>query len=156
MRLRKADREILAALDNSIAEGDLDHVLSSKQLKAWSSFHERVIRDELKGKKKAGSGLTVASAVKVLDGVLGRRLVLPAAYPRCGQSWFVQLQNRINASGLTEEHLKKAATEAAQAWRGRIKAESVIRQADVLLADAGDDFEYVGGEVPTDTDMTEL
>jgi hypothetical protein len=153
MRLRKADREILAVID-SYVESD-SGAMSPNQMKAWTSFYERVLRDELKGPKKRGGGLTVADAVKVLQGVLGRRLVLPAAFPRCGQSWYVQLQNRINASGLTAAHLTAAANVAADQWRGPIKAESLIRQADVLLADA-EEVEYAGEAAPQEADMTEL
>ena len=135
MRLRKSDRELLALIDTAVADGELDW--TSKTFKAWSSFYDRVLADELKGGTKKVSGLSVRRAIEVLQATMGRRCVLPAGFPKVAPTWFITLQNRINASGLTEALLKQAAEAALVEWRGLIKAESVIRQADVLLAGEG-------------------
>lgn len=136
MRLRKADREMLALVDEAFAAGDIfGHDGEAKLRKAWSSFFERVLADEKKRDKKA-AGYPVRDAVKAIKGVLRGRCVVPISP---GQQWFVALQNRINASGLTEELIVKAAHQAAKEWRGRIRAESVIRQADDLLTKGGDE-----------------
>lgn len=151
MRFRKADYELIEALDSvvdDIVDGTVPS-LSKQQQKAWSSFYERVQKAAMKP-KNSGGGLSVREAVTVLQGVLGRRLVLPAGFPRCGQVWFIQLQNRINASGLTAELVAKAGKEADKQWRnGRIKFESIIRQADTLLADVRLDEES-GESTPGD------
>ena len=150
--LRKADLEILALADEYMTSGT--GALSNKQEKLWSAFYERVLAAEMKPKKKGG-GLTVSQAVETLQGVLPKRLVLPASWPNPGGQWFAQLQNRINASGLTAAHIKAAGQVAAAQWKGPIKAESIIRQTDVLLSDAN--MEKLGLEAPEPAhDMTEL
>lgn len=135
MRLRKADRELFAVIDQRIEDGDLFDEYDGRLRKAWSSFFSRVEADELKATKKA-AGYPVRDAVKAIKGVLRGRCVVPISP---GQQWFIALQNRINASGLTEELITKAAQQAAVEWRGRIRAESVIRQADDLLTKGGDE-----------------
>lgn len=143
LTLRKADLEVLAVVDDML-EGQRHDGLTPAQWKAWSSFSQRVQAAEMKPKTKRGAGLKVADAVEIFRGVLGRRLVLPAGQP--GPVWYIQLQNRINASGLTKEHLEAAAKVAAAQWRGPVKAESIIRQCDVLLSDAN--LEMLGLTVP--------
>lgn len=146
--LRKKDLEILAAVD----EVGLSLDFSAKQMKLWSSFYERVLAAEMKPRKKA-SGLTVAQAIEIFRGALGRRLVVPAGTP--GPEWFIALQRRINSSGLTAELAKAAAETAGATWKGSIKAESIIRQADTLLSDSNRD--YLGASLPAEAvDMTEL
>lgn len=132
MRLRKSDRELLAAIDARHEDG---HLFTGdgegKLAKAWSSFYERVLSEELK-KERAAESYSVARAIEAAKGVLRSRLILPAGKP--GRVWFIQLQNRINSSGLNEDLIVKAATAARDEWRGPVKFESLVRQADTLLA----------------------
>ena len=129
MRLRKSDREILASLDSIIEDGT---PLTGDQRKAWSSFYERVLAEEMK-KERAAAGYSVKAAIEASKGVLRSRLVLPAGQP--SRVWFIQLQNKINNSGLTEELITKAAEIARDTWRGPVKFESLVRQADSLLSE---------------------
>lgn len=132
MRLRKSDRELLAAIDARYEDGQLFTGDGEGSLaKLWSSFYARVLDEELKKSRKE-TGYSVRSAIEAAKGVLRSRLVLPAGKPSV--VWFVQLQNRINASGLDEALIIKAATAAGEQWRGPVKFESLIRQADTLLA----------------------
>lgn len=154
--LRKEDKEILNAIDGLFTEVDLSPWLSSKQVKQWTAFHERVIRAEMTPKKRKGEGITVTRAVDVLKGVLGKRLVLPASWPNPGKMWFIPLQNRLNSSGLQKEHIEAAAKVAAAQWKGPIKAESVIRQTDTLLSDANMEMLGLSLPDPVSADMEDL
>lgn len=149
--LRKSDLEILAVADSFMTCGS--GALSSKQEKAWTSFHERVLAAELKPKKEKGEGISVRKAIEVFRGVLGRRLVIPAGSPSPG--WWAQLQKRLNDSGITEELAKRGAEVAGAQWKGLIKAESIIRQIDGLLSDAS--ISNMGTQLkPEAEDMTDL
>ncbi len=129
IRLRKVDLEMLAEVDTHVTcEAG---TLSAKQIKGWSAFYERVMAAEI----KPACVLSVKAAIESFRGVLGGRLVLPAGNP--GAGWFSQMQKRINSSGLTVPLCLEAARLAGLEWKGPIKAESIIRQADVLLSEAG-------------------
>lgn len=135
MKLRKADRAVLEVIDDLLAdywddEDDEDH---KRNRKAWSSFFERVGLDGAKAKQRS-NGISVKEAIKVFQGVLGKRLVLPAGNPSA--AWFIALQNRLNQSGVTAALAAEAAKAAGAEWRGPIKAESIIRQCDTLLSEA--------------------
>jgi nucleoid-associated protein YgaU len=145
MRLRKADRELLATIDTRIEDGELFDEQDGKLRKAWSSFFERVLADDKKREGKV-TGYPVRDAIKAISGVLRGRAITPAGSP--GQVFFIPLQNRINASGLTEDLIVKAAKQAAKEWRGRIRVESVIRQADDLLSKGNGDGEHPSAEAP--------
>lgn len=132
IRLRKADLEILAIAD-AVMDGRHGRV-GSAHSRAWSSLMERVTAAEMRPRKPKPS-ISVNAAVTAFRGVLGNRLVMPAGNP--GPGWWSQLQSRLNASGMTEALCTEAARAAGSAWRGPIKAESIIRQADVLLSEAG-------------------
>lgn len=153
--LRKADRDILAVLDQLITTADVDAALEldKRQLRQWTGFYERVLKVELAPKKgKDGSGVAVRRAIEIFRGVLGRRLILPAGAP--SEWWFVQQQNKLNASGITEELAKKAAEVAKTLWRGSIGIESLIRNVDRLLSDST--AEQMGDLKEEAGDMDEL
>ncbi len=130
VRLRKADLELLATIDKAIESG---HLLVGKQVKAWSGFYERLLGAEMRPKRKVGV-FSVQAAIGVIKDVLGMRAVLPAG--SASQAWYAQMQKRITDSGLNHDLMKEAAGVAGMLWRGPIKVESVIRQADVLLSEA--------------------
>lgn len=152
--LRKCDLDIIEVVDDAVTNTLLvPEELSSKQLKAWSSFNERVLAAINKPKRQRAGVLSVADAIEVFRGVLGRRLVVPAGQP--GPEWYAPLQKRLYASGLTALLAKKAAEVAAAQWKGSIKAESLIRQADTLLSDSN--MDSIEADLPPSaTDMEDL
>jgi hypothetical protein len=149
LRLRKADLEILALVNTEIHSGAIDW---DKEYKQWDSFYRRVLASQ-KPKDKTASSLSVRAAIDIFRGVLGRRLIVPAGSPP--PSWYITLQNRINASGLTPALAKAAAEMAGASWKGAIKAESIIRQADALLSEGH--VETLSRSLPEEAkDMDEL
>jgi len=134
--LRKADRDVLASVNAFVESVGVDTAhLDKKQLKQWAGFYERVLSAELAPKKgKDGSGVSVRRCIEIFRGVLSRRLIMPAGEP--SQWWFIRLQNKLNASGITEELAKKAAEVASVEWRGNIKVESIINQVDSLCSES--------------------
>lgn len=140
MRLRKADREVLAYIDSMVEGGDIR--LDGHLLKAWSSFSQRLSADEMKGTSKV-TGYPVRDAIKAAEGVLGRRLIVPEHPPAL---FYITLQKRINMSGLDGNSIKRAAEAAAEQWGGKVKFESLIRQADSLLADSTPLVKQKGGK----------
>lgn len=145
MRLRKADRELFGIIDKRIEDGELFDEQDGKLRKSWSSFFERVLADEKKRDAKV-TGYPVRDAIKAISGVLRGRAITPAGNP--GQDFYVPLQRRINASGLTEDLIVKASKQAMKEWRGRIRVESVIRQADDLLSKGSGDQEHPSATAP--------
>ncbi len=82
-------------------------------------------------KKNAPRGLPPQVAVEAFKEVLGDRLVLP---PGGANGVWGALGARLRALGLTRDDCVLAARAAAAEWRpGPIRAESLVRQADVLL-----------------------
>jgi hypothetical protein len=148
--LRKVDQDILAFVHQRIINEQF--LVLGKELKQWEALYERVKAAVDKPKRTPGEGISVARAIEVFRGALGRRLVVPAGQP--GREWYIQLQRRISASGLTEALAKRAAEIAGAQWRGSIKAESIIRQADTLLSEGN---LSVMGQAPDDAgDMSDL
>ena len=84
-----------------------------------------------KSEAPRGTGIDVKAAVAAFEGVLGTRLVRPM-----GAVWGM-MQNRIRALGLTEADCASIAAAAGGEWEGRIKAESLVRQAEKLLQSNG-------------------
>jgi hypothetical protein len=63
-----------------------------------------------------------------------------------GQVFYITLQKRINMSGLDADSIKRAAKAAGEQWNGKVKFESLIRQADSLLADSTPLVKQKGGK----------
>lgn len=80
---------------------------------------------------KKSAGISVMEVIGIFRGVLGNRLIAP---PFTAVGVLAQMKNRIAALGLTEALCKQAAEEAGRRWTGPIRAESIVRQADALLA----------------------
>ncbi len=133
MRLRKVDHELLSVMEKMDGIYDL---LDPKQKKAWSSFLSRVAADGMK-KVQSSNSYPVRDAITVIREALGTRYCPPAGKP--GVAYYAALQGTISRSGLTADLCQRAAKTALKEWGGRIKADSVIRQADKLLAEAADD-----------------
>lgn len=88
-----------------------------------------------KAEMLAGSkvrGLSPQVAAEAFKEVLGNRLVLPPS--GAGGAWGA-MAARIKALGLSRSDCVRIAKTAVAEWRpGPIRAESLVRQADVLLA----------------------
>lgn len=123
------EREVLREADGILRDGywdDPDEKSHSRYRKAWTSLMAKLDKAEA----PKGTGVDVKLAVEAFKGVLGARLVLPM-----GSVWGM-MQNRIRALGLSEGDCTRIATVAAAEWAGRIKAESLVRQAEKLLQDS--------------------
>jgi len=79
------------------------------------------------------NGLAAQTAVEAFVQVLGNRLVKP---PAGAQGVWGAMGNRLRMLGLTRGDCVTIARVAGAAWRGPIKAESLVRQADTLLSGA--------------------
>jgi predicted NBD/HSP70 family sugar kinase len=121
LRLKKAQVQWLREYTESVAHND----------RRAAEILGLLERAELLAGNKKPAGIGVAAAIDAFRGVLGPRLVLP---PRPGPSWFAPLARRLGDMGVTVDDCKRAAEVAAERWRGAIKAESIIRQCDVLLS----------------------
>ncbi len=86
---------------------------------------------------KRGTYLAVNDAVAAFKEVLGQRLVAPG-FQAVGV--LSQMKNRIQALGLTRADCVSIAKTAGAQWQGPIRAESLVRQADVLMAGAQQTF----------------
>lgn len=96
--------------------------------------------EKIDAKETRVPGLSARTAVEAFRRVLGNRLVLP---PSGAAGAWGAMARRLSALALTEDDCSTIAKRAAAEWRsGPIRAESLVRQADVLLAG-------VGGEHPS-------
>lgn len=121
IRLTKAEREF-------IREAIATHTspwgtASPKAQKLAGSINAKLDKSEA----PKGTGVDVKVAVAAFQGVLGTRLIMPM-----GSVWGI-MQNRIRALGLTTADCTKIAEAAKGEWRGPVKAESLVRQAEKLL-----------------------
>ena len=113
----------------------------SKQLRGLQSAVEKVEASEFPSKKPP-TEFSVTAAINAFRGVLRDRLIVP---PYSAVGVLAAMKRRIVALGLTEESCTQVARAAAEQWRGPIRAESLVRQADALLAGV----EYEGKRTPT-------
>lgn len=123
IRLTKAERDLIRR--RLVVE-------TEKEAATRETILEKLTRSELPPVKKRGISLT--DAIAAVRGVLGSRLVLP---PTITAGWAAAQTNRLNQLGMTLDLCRLVAEEAGRQWRGPIKMESVVRQADRLLHDIG-------------------
>jgi hypothetical protein len=76
-------------------------------------------------------GLPVGQAIAAFAEALGSRLIAP---PSGAGIIYAQMSRRIAALGLTRGQCLEIAKEAGHRWVGAIKAESIVRQAEVLMS----------------------
>lgn len=115
--------------------------------KLADSVNEKLELSEMPVKK--GTYLTVPDAISAFRSVLGQRLVAPG-FQAVGV--LSQMKQRIQALGLTKSDCVQIAKVAGAEWRGPIRAESLVRQADVLMAGAQGELE--GTKHPTHQDSS--
>ena len=124
IRLTGAEREFLARkIDEAGCTND-------KEERLRASVLAKLEASEMPVRK---TGLSAQVAVEAFAGVLGNRLVQP---PRAALGVWGAMGNRLRMLGLTRGDCVTIAKVAAAAWRGPIKAESLVRQADTLLSGA--------------------
>lgn len=128
VRFTKAERAVIKEL--------VTEWMAGNDSKTGTSIIDKLEAAELPVKK---SGLTVSDAIAAFREVLGARLVAP---PFTAVGVLSQMKNRIAALGLTRGQCTTIAKVAAAEWRGPVKAESLCRQADTLLAASQQDFKF--------------
>lgn len=124
LRFTKAERELIRHALEWLRQGQ------DKSSKTAESVLEKLELAELPVRK--GSYLTVPDAISAFREVLGQRLLAPRFEAR---GVLGQMKNRIQALGLTRQDCITIAKVAGEQWQGVIRAESLVRQADKLLAD---------------------
>lgn len=87
-------------------------------------------------------GVTVTDAITAFRETLGRRLIAP---PFAAVGVLSQMKNRLAALGLTRGDCTTIAKVAAATWRGPVRAESLVRQADKLLAQSQQEIDWTDG-----------
>jgi hypothetical protein len=139
IRLTKGEREYL----RQAVEFSREMNLQAGDRRGMKSADAIIAKLEAAEKPK-GAGVGAAVAVEAFREVLGARLIAPL--PSARGVW-AQIQNRLNALGLSRMDCVSAAKVAGSEWRGSIKAESIVRQADRLLQAAQGDLWGSGGAV---------
>ncbi len=120
LRLNKAERKWL-----------LEVAGASEALAARSILTKL---EKIEVKPKVAVGVPIQEVIEIFRGVLGARLLPPLPSARV---IFVTLQRRVTALGLSRQDCVTVAKQADYEWRnGRIKVESLIRQAETLLANS--------------------
>lgn len=139
-----------AAIKHAIEYTKLHTAFSKGELKAADSVLEKLVACEAP-QVKSRSGLLVRDAITAFRSVIDRRLIAP---PAGANGLFAQMQNRLNALGLTYEQCVTIATQANTEWKsGNIKVESLIRQAEVLLAHADGQYAQESRETAQPVEM---
>lgn len=126
IRFTKAERELLLRLVSPV-DMSLNNC-GSKIVKTAAAIRAKLELSELPVK---GSYLTVTDAISAFREVLGNRLVAPG-FQAVGV--LGQMKNRIQALGLTRADCVTIAKVAGAEWQGLVRAESLVRQADKLMA----------------------
>jgi hypothetical protein len=130
IRFTKAEREWMRGWLENAVKADAE-VGDTKAVRAGESVLKKLELAELPVKQR--SYLTVPDAIKAFREVLGPRLLAPRYEAR---GVLGQMKNRIQALGLTRSDCTTIAKVAGAEWKGVIRAESLVRQADKLLAGA--------------------
>lgn len=148
IRLTKAEREFLLNEVPFVREC----ALQSGNKRAMKVADAIIAKLEA-AEKPRGSGVPAAQAVEAFREVLGNRLIAPLSGAR---GVWAQIQNRLNALGLSRMDCVSAAKAAAAEWRGPIKAESIVRQADRLLQAAQLEIPGARGASTAPVEMDDL
>jgi hypothetical protein len=131
LRLTKAEHDYLTwLLEDGAGRATLRGTPDKRALESVRTKLE--VSALVKGKGRA-PGISVRAATDAFRRVLGDRLVLP---PSGAAGVFAAMGKRLALLNLTEDDCEHVARAAAARWRGPVKAESLIRQAETLLSDA--------------------
>lgn len=123
IRLTKAEREYLRVV--------LDNTALPDRRAPHESILEKLEKSELvKGKGRGPTGLGYEAIIGALRAAVGDRLIPPMG------GVIGMVTKRVQLLGLTISDIETIGREAALQWQGRIKAESIIRAAERLLADS--------------------
>lgn len=129
IRLTVVEHALLSDVLTTMAQSTYD-------AKPGKNRTARRILDKLQAAAKVSLGISAKDAIAAWRSVLGSRLIEP---PSGASGVFAQIHRRLAALGLTEDQCRRAAVAAGVRWKGSIKAESIARQADVLLSDEAPD-----------------
>ncbi len=150
IRFTKVERQFLRRLLETGWEGtQIDYGAKFEKLRV--SVFEKLELAEMPVKR--GTYLTVTDAIAAFREVLGQRLVAPG-FQAVGV--LAQMKNRIQALGLTRADCVSIAKTAGAQWQGPIRAESLVRQADVLMAGAQQSFGKSFAPPPRQSSPVEL
>lgn len=138
IRFTKPERQLLRDLLDHVGPlGPLAGIYDMKAMAAASCIRHKLDASE---QPKAASGLAVGEAITAFREVLGNRLVVP---PSPSAGWYAQLGRELANTGITRLQCTQIAKTADATWRMKfIKAESLIRQAQLLLAEAQQDLTF--------------
>lgn len=75
-------------------------------------------------------GLPVRDAIDGFRDGLGNRLLALDSY---STGWYAKVSNRLSLLGLTKEDCTTIARNAGQEWKGRIKVDSLVNNAERFL-----------------------
>lgn len=145
VRFTKAEYAFLSMF----LEEFLDTALTDKERKLVTAVVRKLETAEMPVKS---SGLPLAEALAAFREVLGSRLVTP---PSGAAGVYAQMTKRLHALGLSRMDCVTIAKAAGVEWQGRIKAESLLRQGDVLLSSSQLGLPHVSG-TPRTTAPVEL
>ncbi len=87
------------------------------------------------------AGLAPQKAIEAFGEVLGRRLIVP---PSGAIGVYRQMAQRLASLGMTRGDCVTVAKVAAAEWTGHVRAESLVRQADKLMAASQQTIDYEG------------
>lgn len=104
-----------------------------KTFEASKSILKKLDESEAPLNKSAANHLTVNQAIGAFRSVLDRRLLVP---PNGAGLVYIRMQAKLKDLALTHEQCITAATQAGRQWQGNIKAQSILNQAEMLLANA--------------------
>jgi hypothetical protein len=125
IRFTKSERDSLKKILGHVHLSDY----GSRIVKDAHAILEKLELAEMPVKK--GTYLSTNDAIAAFKEVLGQRLLAPG-FQAVGV--LAQMKNRIQALGLTRQDCVTIAKVAGSEWQGVIRAESLVRQADKLLA----------------------
>ncbi len=134
LKLLKGEREWLAGFLRETTGLSKPHERLKQAVLQKMEVSELNLRKPKRARDPRGVPLELAMGV--FNQVLGSRLIppLPTAFGIRGA-----MQSRLNATGLSLPDCRRIAEAAGARWRGGIKAESLIRQAEALLTPLPED-----------------
>jgi hypothetical protein len=133
VRFTKPERELIKEALGLYTPGDrrIGAIVTTKgKTAAAESALEKLIASEKPEPPKLKAKLTLQAALEIFRGALGARLVLP---PIGADGMYGAMQRRLTALQLDAEQCRAIAVQAGAEWAGRIKASSILNQAEVLL-----------------------
>ena len=143
IRFLKAERKWMRAWLEPGLKADAD-VGDERAVKLGESVLRKLDESEAPQGEKVRNYLSVKEALTAFQSVLDRRLILP---PNGAGAVFAMMQAKLKSLGLTTAQCDAIAEEAGMQWKGNIKAQSLLNQAEALLQ-AGQERSAAMGSEP--------